>query len=711
MFLIKKIVMGLPLLIIFCYSSVFGQQPQEYKRLVVGSFQSWYSNFGIEIESGGPTGNQLDGLQWDAQFPFQDVQAAKGIWIGTTNFFDKFLNTTVPYKVVGGGPRRNANNQVSDMVPVEFKMVGRFIAPTVIVDGFSATDNKLRDIVDEIDPALKADRMIVNTLHTSIGLTVTRKIMAFSQQYNDNYFIHEYTFKNTGIYNANGDILPNYTTLTDVVIFFMYRYGFGWESFSICPNSDCGWAPSNNITWGRNAINHQFGFNPNDPSFEMRAMYSWYGKHSATGQNSLGCPWLGGDGHLGAPQFVGTATLHCDISPQNFADNLLQPATTLVVGQDLGPVAMNQFNIGLNTDKYETMISGHESPTHAEKIIGNRPIKDYGANKGDFSNLFGADNGGFGPGAGYGPFTLAPGDSIHVVFAEGMDGVSRLKSFEIGKNYLAGVNGQTISDTLPNGSTPTDPDVYKDSWVMSGVDSILQTFRRAIQNYNSGYNIPQPPPPPDIFQVESGGDRIRLTWSNNAESWPNFAGYQIYRAVTTPDTFFTMIADVPAGVNTFDDVTARRGFEYYYYVQSYDNGSINNIQPGVPLVSSKFYTMTNTPAYLRRPAKTSFSEIRIVPNPVDIRSNPLGDKVAFYGLPPKCTIRIFTERGDLIQTIEHTNTTGDELWNLLTSSSQIPVSGVYIVHIEATEDVVDPETNAITLQKGESAIKKFIIIR
>jgi hypothetical protein len=113
--------------------------------------------------------------------------------------------------------------------------------------------------------------------------------------------------------------------------------------------------------------------------------------------------------------------------------------------------------------------------------------------------------------------------------------------------------------------------------------------------------------------------------------------------------------------------------------------------------------MTNKPAFLRRPAGETMSEIIVVPNPLHLGAKQLQfgssaqDRLAFYGLPPQCTIRIFTERGDLIETIEHTDGSGDELWNSTTSSRQIVVSGLYIAHFETPD--------------GESAIRKFTVIR
>jgi hypothetical protein len=257
--------------------------------------------------------------------------------------------------------------------------------------------------------------------------------------------------------------------------------------------------------------------------------------------------------------------------------------------------------------------------------------------------------------------------------------------------------------------------------VFSGRDSLFQTFRRARANYNSHYNIPQPPPPPDQFTVTSGGDRISLQWSKSAESWPTFDGYQLYRTETTTAAQFELIfsCNRSNATNSFDDKSAKRGFNYFYYIQTKDNGTTNDIEPGVPLVSNMFYTMTNLSASLQRPAANKLSDIRVVPNPYNIKATSLqfgtdrtvANRLAFFGLPKKCVIKIFTEAGDLIQTINHTNGSGDETWNSQTSSKQIVVSGLYIAYFEVSEDIYDDASNQLILRKGENIFRKFIIIR
>ena len=112
--------------------------------------------------------------------------------------------------------------------------------------------------------------------------------------------------------------------------------------------------------------------------------------------------------------------------------------------------------------------------------------------------------------------------------------------------------------------------------------------------------------------------------------------------------------------------------------------------------------MTNKAASLKRPPGESFDDIRIVPNPFHIsaRDRQYGvsapDRLMFLNIPPVCTIRIFTERGDLVETIQHSDGSGDEAWNSITSSRQIIVSGLYIAHFDM------PDGNAI---------RKFTVVR
>jgi hypothetical protein len=87
--------------------------------------------------------------------------------------------------------------------------------------------------------------------------------------------------------------------------------------------------------------------------------------------------------------------------------------------------------------------------------------------------------------------------------------------------------------------------------------------------------------------------------------------------------------------------------------------------------------------------------IKVVPNPyivsapweeARIGNSPFGEPIknlAFTNLPTPCTIKIFTVDGDLVNTLSHSNPTGREEWNLLTSENRPVVSGIYFFHVDS----------------------------
>ena len=321
----------------------------------------------------------------------------------------------------------------------------------------------------------------------------------------------------------------------------------------------------------------------------------------------------------------------------------------------------------------------------------------------------------------YGPFDLVPGESITIVEAEGINGLSRKMCEIIGSRWKQAYDNSSDSGPfiLPNGAETTDETIYKNSWIFTGKDSLLLTFGRAKRNYDLNMEIPQPPLPPTLFDVKSGGDRIYLSWEPSpSENEPDFAGYKIFRAVGKADTTYEEIYDGGSGVYSFDDLTPVRGFSYYYYSVAYNDGSNNTsglANPTGPLMSSRFYTKTTTPAYLRRKAGNQLDKIRIVPNPYHIGASRLQypgekNKIMFLNIPPQCKIKIYTERGDLIKTINHDDGSGDEAWDSVTSTRQLIASGIYLANIIVTEKMIDENSNVL-LKKDESIIKKFVVIR
>jgi hypothetical protein len=157
---------------------------------------------------------------------------------------------------------------------------------------------------------------------------------------------------------------------------------------------------------------------------------------------------------------------------------------------------------------------------------------------------------------------------------------------------------------------------------------------------------------------------------------------------------------------------------YYYYIVAVGDAANNTgvgLTPRVALKSSRYFTQAYDPATLKRQEgvatnATSMDSIRVVPNPFSLGADPNRlrfpgepDKIAFLNIPGQCNILIFTESGELIKTIEHTDGSGDAYWNCTTSSNQVIVSGVYIAVIT---DITDEPS-----RKGRRKIVKFVVVR
>ena len=99
-----------------------------------------------------------------------------------------------------------------------------------------------------------------------------------------------------------------------------------------------------------------------------------------------------------------------------------------------------------------------------------------------------------------------------------------------------------------------------------------------------------------------------------------------------------------------------------------------------------FTYMSVAPTSSTAVAKTDVEQINVFPNPYygfNARElTRLGKYVTFNHLPSAAVIRIFNLAGVLVKTIQHTNGTQFDTWNLR-NESQLPVaSGIYIVYID-----------------------------
>lgn len=592
------------------------QAQGQTKWIQVGSMHNWYSEKGGEMEEGNVLEQQY-GLRWPALVNRADAQAAKGFWIGTTNFTDAQGVTWNP-KVIAVGPRWKGDNE---FFPKTLDVYARFDPPRVFVDGNPSFANP--EEIKAVRDTIKSDRLLVNTVTTILGITVERKIYAFSQQYHDNYHIVEYTFTNTG----NPDIGLTAKTLTGVMFYWQFRYAPGGPG--------PGYEVNNSARWGINAMNDARGYPPDInnsliPASEndLRCQFTWLGLHTtafrpppgsspnAATFDNIGAPIFQVTGipgvstyiqvadtnwRLGAAQIAGNAPIYADKSPTDRTDEPNEPSTTSFLGSD-EPITQNnantQYDKAAMTNMYAKMTEGH-APRHAWLVEPSGKFSEQTV----MGNIGVGAPGGWSEGMGYGPYTLAPGQSIKIVWAEGVSGLTYEESIRIGLLYKRGL----ITTKQKNDS------------VLSGRLRLFETMRRAVANYKSGFDIPPPPYPPATFNVRGGGDRIALSWEpNQKESENGFVGYRIYRATGRADSIYHLIYQCggtkPNDPNvkydatktySFDDVTAIRGISYYYYITAFSSpipADPTTRTPAGELESNLFYTKTYDPATLKRPA-------------------------------------------------------------------------------------------------------------
>ena len=684
--------------------------------LNIGDYHTQYSSVGSEPSCC----MRHDGQFWPGIYkglPETGTMVRTSIFIGTTDFTDA-SGENWDVKVAHTGPRLFKVNQ--EFFPKPIQLIGRFEQPQVTVDELQSFDRPVT--VTEVDPSQQAARKLVREANTVTGITMKNTVRAFGQKYHDDYHVQEYVFTNTG--NTDGDPeieLPN-QTMEGVYFYFTAKIKW-WQGNAIIGGQ------------GTNTMGDYVGDGMQDYEVPYRAHFLWQGSTPWSRGNNLGTPvWndsypsVEGDsvGRLATAKMFTRATLYADESAAVEMDDPDQPTHTgWIRGGDPITNTLDHRNRSQMADEYAYMSkdqtyrdygnAGHEYPHHADIVAPDEPADSWierMANQTAMPSL--GHNGGWVPNSSYGPYTLEPGESIRIVRIEGMNGLSRQAAIEVGKAYKrSGGDDELLIEYDANADGAIGPGERqtKNYWVLSARDSIFKMIERATQNFESGYDIPTAPKPPKTFTVTSGTDRITLDWTTFDDA--SRTGFEIYRThnryegAVEDDWQYTKVAELGPDETHYEDTGVTRGISYFYYIQAV--GEVNTdgtamTPTGVRLKSSRYYTQTYDPAFLKRPEGESLADARVVPNPYNLGSSQnvrwpdQQDKLAFLEIPGQSTIKIYTEMGELIETIEHTDGSGDEYWNLTTSSNQVVASGIYAAVIK------DNET-------GDQVIKKFVIIR
>ena len=350
-----------------------------FKWLAVGDMHAYYTEAGSHNENYNGHNVEWPGIQ-------QHVGNVRGyaMWIGTTDFTDE-SGETWQHKIAHVGPRITG---LGEVFPTGFQMVSQFEPPQAFVDGFESIYRPVFN--DEVDPSLPADRAIENSLNTVIGLQMERTVLAFSQEYHDDYHITEYTFTNTGNTDDDEEVELENQTLENVYIHFQNRYA---------TNAGPGRVQRNQQGWGRFQMNDVVGDEHEDYDVDFRAQYSWLGHTQNTDEydTAVGAPlwndnsWriMAGDsvGRLGAANFIGKVYIHADAQsyPEGTPISARTDGTELPYTQaGAQPATMGKLWTGderthVNDHRDEALMAlewdlitmGREYPHHADLVLAS----------------------------------------------------------------------------------------------------------------------------------------------------------------------------------------------------------------------------------------------------------------------------------------------------------------------------------------------------
>jgi hypothetical protein len=305
-------------------------------------------------------------------------------------------------------------------------------------------------------------------------------------------------------------------------------------------------------------------------------------------------------------------------------------------------------------------------------------------------------------------------DSLTFVYAVGCGSIPWNAADSIGKAWLS----KQITDE------------EKDAWVLKGRDSLWKVLDRANwawDRLSRGLSIPSPPPPPDIT-VASGPDKIIVTWSypdpayfkdpeTGVNDWHSWRVYRKQGAFYINDPLdqrskarWELVYETQDRTKTtYIDESIQRGVDYYYAVTAVDNGTQNStgLDTGMRLESSRYITRSQLPATSFKPGLSESNKVRVVPNPATVAAGGLGfsgtpNKILFVNLPVKCTLKIFTETGDLVRSIEHYGT-ADHEWDQRTDDNQYVTSGIYVLAVT--------ECQGLNGESLDNQFVKFVLVR
>jgi len=562
------------------------------------------------------------------------------------------------------------------------------------------------------------------TWDTDVGITVTRRSYAWGFPGASDFIVYDYTFTNTGrvVSNVVGEVVPNVgdfqQTLSDVYFAFHSAISVSTKS-QINFHSDLVGIAAGAFGWQPESY-HDYYHVSDDETLVFS--YNYNGGAEPTPWDTFpikeGEAWRQRFGdELQSPAAFGWLALYADPDDDDPAGaDGPAPDVLRVDDHKQGTFQgrsfdMERFSVaGYGEEDFYTFMTTPDR----QSALGNT---------GDRLNIYTLS---------YGPYTMAPGESVRIVVAE-----------------IAGVMDY-------NAVNAGDPDGAFPDATIAAIEANAELARNAVAwglgaTVDAGgvslplaADVPEPPPAPvtDAVNASQGTElaAIAVTWDDVAETTTitdgsggvfydgarDLDGYRIYRSTdfqfvadTQPSVFrgaaWTLLRDIPIaeaqryfdaelGRYRFVDEEVEFGRRYGYYVAAYNSdpgtwtSANGTVVSGLPELVSGSYNRDPVPASAVAGPVESF-DVYAVPNPY-VFGDPQRSyfegavpsrRIEFRNLPERATIRIYTISGDLIRTIPHSpvqyegNLSGTAVWDQTTDSGLLVAPGLYIYHVSSEE--------------------------
>lgn len=621
---------------------------------------------------------------------------------------------------------------------------GRWSFPISLeeIDNFPVLENG--DLNPDYNPD-EAEEIIIAKWASSVGITVTRTSRAWSYPDYDDMIIYEYEFEYTGDTDGNPATIERTEELRDAMVLFIYGFApsmYGYQRHYQTWKYDGGiYRGDQNGFWDadywlafnmdrRTALDENLAGKP-EPNQDLFRLFA------STGING---------GGLCSPQAPGFCMLYYDV---NHLAKVIPPSLDSL-GENESEAADIMRTV--NGEYYELDENWHVKQPWSNKIsTGNtrsskmidqsinpdsrwsgryapgsttwpNPPSERWIGRGAYPYRQSAD-------AGqkhivFGPYTLKLGDKLRYALAEvcgyGAQPGKRVEGGQVKTEWTTTptwnkkivLNGQVMTEHY------LDDYGYPD-YVNSDVKNVTQVADKAFRAYlghepevpvwpednpsHGSYQIPVPPPAPAIVVENTDDGSVLLTWKRSVEKFTHplltgkLAAFEVYRSTAGMGPW-KLLSTIQVGETNDQDM-----YQYLDKDASYKIGE------------KKYYAVVSVDEHGNRSGKTNITahqknigavekmaKVYVVPNPFVIKSGFTGtgdvkNKIGFYGLPARCTIRVFSYAGQLVQTIEHDDPIYTTAWLQVTRNGQEIASGIYLY--------------VVTTPNGEKTSGKFVIVK